>query len=272
MSTADVGQMPATVASLTRDLGELGIEAGDGVFVHASMRAIGPTVGGARAVVQALLDAVGPGGLIGMPGFSADAAFPEALSRASLSPAAVEAVEQAVLGFDPRTSPAAGMGAIAETFRTWPGTRRSDHPTTSICLNGADAAAYVKEHPLAWATGADSPLGRLRARPRMKMLLIGVGWNRCTVLHTAEGLAPTMRTKVRRFKSGPGDAPWVETPDVADDLNRLFPQVGAAFEDTGAVRIGMLGDASVRLCAYAPLVSFATAWIDAANRDSGDRH
>ena len=67
-------------------------------------------------------------------------------------------------------------------------------------------------------------------------LLIGVGWNRCSALHAAETIAEHKRTKTRRFKSGPRE-PWVEAPDVADDNDRLFPLVGAAWEaEIGVVR------------------------------------
>ncbi|MEM8789764.1 MAG: AAC(3) family N-acetyltransferase [Pseudomonadota bacterium] len=266
-----VKQRPHTIIGLSDDLAVLGVRPGDGLFVHASMRAIGGVVGGPRMVVQGLLDAVGPGGLVGMPGFSNDAYFPAGLDRATLPADRVVQIEAAVPGFDPLRSPTAGMGIIAETLRTWPGTRRSAHPAVSVCLNGANAQDYAARHSLDWATGPDSPLGRLCDRPSMKMLLVGVGWNRCSALHTAETLAATRRTKIRRMKlSGPTDC-WVESPDVADDLNRLFPQVGGAFERTGAVRIGRLGDAECKICDYRDLVFFARDRIDAANLESGDR-
>lgn len=128
--------------------------------------------------------------MVGMPAFSTDASFPSGLDRGSMDEASARTVERAVLGFDPATSPSVGMGVIAETFRTRPGTQRSHHPATSICLNGADAHGYVARHPSAWSTGPGSPLGRLRERPSMKILLVGVGWNRCSALHTAE-ISPT---------------------------------------------------------------------------------
>jgi aminoglycoside 3-N-acetyltransferase len=262
-----------TKDGLISDLRDLGLSTGDGVFVHASMRSVGPVIGGARSVIEALQDVVGQDGLLGMPGFSADAYFPPEYDATTTLPReAVAAIEHAVPGYDPQRSPTHGMGVIAETFRTWPGTRRSAHPAVSICLNGNEAGVLTAEHSLAWGTGPDTPLGHLRQRDSMKLLLVGVGWNRCSSLHTAETLATHKRTKIRRFKTGAGDAPWKETPDVADDMNRLFPAVGAAFEATGQVRLGSLGRADCRLCDYAALVAFAADWIDAANRRSAARH
>ncbi|MBY6057725.1 aminoglycoside N(3)-acetyltransferase [Leisingera daeponensis] len=261
-----------TSDTLAADLQALGVVPGDGLFVHASMRALGPVAGGAAAVIEAMQAAAGPEGLLAMPGFSTDAYFPADLDRDSLPEAAVAEAERAVPGHDPERSPTAGMGVIAETFRTWPGTLRSSHPAVSVCLNGADAAEHLEPHRLAWALGEGTPMGRLRHRRQMKILLVGVGWNRCSALHTAESLAEVKRTKIRRFKTGSGDAPWMETPDAADDLNRLFPLVGAAFEGAGAVATGRLGAAECRLCSYSALVAFAAGWISEANRQSGDRH
>jgi aminoglycoside N3'-acetyltransferase len=55
---------PSTRSTLTKQLGELGVRPGDVVMVHASLRAIGPVVGGANTIIRALLDAVGPAGTL----------------------------------------------------------------------------------------------------------------------------------------------------------------------------------------------------------------
>jgi aminoglycoside 3-N-acetyltransferase len=191
--------------------------------VHASLKAIGSVVGGAAAVIAALVEAVGELGLVGMPAFSNDAYLPEFLLPHAMTPEAIRLAEVSILDFDPATSPTAEMGAIAELFRSWPGTSRSAHPCVSICLHGRDAHHYLDPHSLAWATGPDTPLGRLIGRPHMKVLLIGVGWNRCSALHTAETYATHRRLKTRRFKASPVVSTMVETPDVANDLGRLFP-------------------------------------------------
>ncbi|MGI9504752.1 MAG: aminoglycoside N(3)-acetyltransferase [Geminicoccaceae bacterium] len=262
----------STRRSIERDLKALGLGEGDGVFVHASMSAIGVVIGGPRTIIEALFSIVGDGGLIAMPGFSTDAYFPDAIDRTQCSPAEIAEIEASVPGFDMARSPAAGMGVIAEAFRTWPETIRSDHPAISVCLNGKEAEDYASRHSLTWATGPDTPFGRFRQRPNMKILLIGVGWNRCTALHMAETIAESKRTKTRWVKTSSPSGDWMETPDVADDLDRLFPSVGKAFEETGAVIRGLLGKAETRVCDYGSLIAFAAPWIGEANLASGDRH
>ena len=53
-----------SVEQLTSDLRRLGVTAGDLLMVHASLRAIGPTDGGADGVIEALERAVGPDGTL----------------------------------------------------------------------------------------------------------------------------------------------------------------------------------------------------------------
>ena len=100
----------------------------------------------------------------------------------------------------------------------------------------------------------------------MKILLIGVMWNRCSALHAAESRAQHRRSVMRRFLH---QGNWIDAPDVADDNGRLFPSVGADFEATGAVRIGKIGGAEARLCSYADLVAFGADWMDARNAADG---
>ncbi len=259
---------------LAGDLAGLGVEPGDGLFVHSALSQIGHVMGGPRGFIEALISAVGPEGLIGMPGFSGDAYDPIDMMETETSEinlARCAEIRAQVPGFDPERSNVRAMGAVAEAFRCWPGVVRSPHPTSSVLLLGRDAAEFASPHDaLDWATGPKSPWGRLRHRTRMKVLLVGVGWNRCSALHSAESIASHRRIQPRRFKPMPGpDVAWVEAPDVADDLGRLFPLVGADWEATGSVTVGRIGAAEARLTGYDALVAFAQSWIGARNAADG---
>ncbi|MGH1477761.1 MAG: aminoglycoside N(3)-acetyltransferase [Geminicoccales bacterium] len=251
------------------DLRALGIAPGDGVFVHSSLRQIGHVIGGPRGLIEALVKAVGSNGLIGMPGFSRDAYDPVELLGLCVAPEHHLAIQKQVPGFDSAKSDVRQNGAVPEVFRSWPGVVRSPHPTSSVLLLGPDAEALAAIHdPRGWATGPKTPWGRLRERDAMKILLIGVGWNRCSALHAAESNAEHKRTKIRRFKNGHGpDAEWIEAPDVADDLDTLFPLVGAAWEKAGGVKAGKIGGADSKLTDYDPLLAFASHWINKHNSE-----
>ena len=130
---------------------------------------------------------------------------------------------------------------------------------------GRDAEALAANHGLDWPTGPDSPLGRLCERGG-QVLLIGVGHNRNSTLHLAEAFACHRRSVTRRVPgAGHGAAlEWIEIDDVADDNGRLFPDLGATYEATGAVRIGPLGQAEARLMSQCALVEFAVPWFEEA--------
>lgn len=53
-----------TADALAADLAGLGLAAGEAVMVHASLRAVGPVLGGADGVITALRRVVGPQGCI----------------------------------------------------------------------------------------------------------------------------------------------------------------------------------------------------------------
>ena len=256
---------------IAADLHAAGINPGDGLFVHTALGQVGHVIGGPRGLIQALMLAVGAQGLICMPGFSEDAYDPVENLDLEINPDAHDHIRRQVPGFDPALSNVRKNGSVPEAFRRWPGVIRSPHPTSSVLLFGPDAKDLSVPHdPYGWATGPETPWGRLRSRERMKILLIGVGWNRCSALHVAESVAEHKRTVVRKFKLGIGpDAPWIEAPDVADDLGTLFPLVGAEWENTGSVQMGMIGDAEYRLTDYDRLVSFASKWISARNEANG---
>ena len=256
---------------IASDLRALGVMPGDGLFVHTAMGQVGRVIGGPRGFIQGLLKAVGPDGLIGMPGFSRDAYDPVDLEELTVTAEEHASIRRQVPGYDPMLSDTRQNGAVPEAFRSWPGMVRSPHPTSSVLFLGPDAPDFATPHdPMGWPTGPDTPWARLGTRPRMKVLLIGVGWNRCSAFHAAETAAGHKRITTRNLKLGTGpDAPWVTAPDVADDLGRIFPAAGDALEETGQVTTGKVGNAEARLTDYAGLLVFATAWI--AQRNKADR-
>lgn len=144
----------------------------------------------------------------------------------------------AIVAFDQKKSTCHGMGAIAERFRTFPGTRRSGHPTLSFTARGPLARKLLFPHPRESGVGPNSPAGRLRDLDSL-VLLIGVGYERCTILHLAEyaraeriaaaGGSPDTVT-CQAFERG-AFGRWISRvwTDVAFDP-AAFPMLGERFE------------------------------------------
>ena len=258
---------PRSVAAITDDLGRLGVTDGDLVMVHASLRAVGPVVGGADGVLDALAAAVGPDGTILVnTGVRDDLAWvndrPES-ERAALL--------EGTAPFDARTTPAdPDNGVLAEVFRTRAGTVVSDHPEGRFGASGRLATELVADVPWDDYYGAGSPLERF-VHHRGKVLRLGADPDTVTLIHLAEHLVdlPAKR-RVRRHRVVQGPAgPEVRTIDTLDDADGIVDHEGEdpfitilrAYLATGRAAIGTVGDATSELLDAADLVAFSVAWM-----------
>ncbi|MCH9695644.1 MAG: AAC(3) family N-acetyltransferase [Gammaproteobacteria bacterium] len=251
---------PNTTQSLTGDLSHLGLRQGMTVMVHSSLRKIGWTVGGPVAVVRALLDALGPEGTLVMPAESPYVSDPSDWDDQRVKAEWHDAIREYLPVFDPQTTPTT-MGAIAESFRTYPGTSRSDHPMVSVCANGHLAQDITAQHSLAFCEGRGTPFEKLYDVDA-QILLLGVGFNRCTSLHYAESLVPNRRTTVHRYPMMiNGERRWVENEDMANDNGVHFPVVGEQFVASNSIRVATVGEADAMLVSTRQLVDFAESYF-----------
>jgi aminoglycoside 3-N-acetyltransferase len=256
---------PHTVESLASDLRALGIASGDVLLLHSSNRALGFVAGGTQAVVQALLDALGPEGTLVVPTHTPENTDPAGWQHPPVPEAWWPVIREQAPGFDPLRTPSRWMGVIAEAVRTWPGALRSDHPQVSFAALGRNAANIVGGHQLDDALGERSPLGAVY-RLDGKVLLLGCGYSSNTSLHLAEcrQVSPPRGVTGSSVRQQDGTSRWTTWVDVVTDESD-FDRLGADFEATGAAVIGQVGGATARLMSQPALVDFATAWM-AANR------
>jgi aminoglycoside 3-N-acetyltransferase len=158
-----------TCADIVRGLRELGVQPGTILLVHSSLSSLGYVEGGADAVIDALLTAVGPQGTVLVPTLTGSEAL-----NADNPP-----------HFDPVATPC-WTGRIPETMRQRPDALRSRHPTHSVAAIGARAAELVAGHEFCITPcGPDSPYGRL-AQLGGHILLLGVTHSSNTTLHHVE--------------------------------------------------------------------------------------
>ncbi|MBM3572771.1 MAG: AAC(3) family N-acetyltransferase [Alphaproteobacteria bacterium] len=257
-------RQPITRASLGADLRRLGLNPGATLLVHASLRALGWVAGGPVAVVQALSDAVGPTGTIVVPAFTADYTDPQDWFQPPVPEHWWPTIREHMPAFDPDRTPSRQMGAIAECVRTWPGAKRSAHPNMSFAALGARADEVVATHPLDFGFGAQSPLARLYALGA-SVLLLGVGYGKCTCFHLAEARWPsTLETTAKAPVIRQGRRVWANFLDHLYN-DRDFADIGRDFERAYPVACGPVGAAEARLFGLVSSVDFALAWI-AQNR------
>lgn len=251
-----------TVESISRDLRNLGVAAGDVLIVHASLSSLGWVAGGAAAVVDALLATVTPTGTVSMPAHSGDWSDPSGWVNPPVPSSWWGEIVDGRPAFDPYATPLREMGAVAENLLLRRETLRSSHPLHSHMANGLHAKHVVDVHPLEDSFGDFSPLGRLYGLGA-KVLLLGVGYGQNTSLHLAESRAQWPGKKQVEHKSKilssdeAKSVAWMEDDWDADD----FEILGQHLEQTYEVRIAKVGQADARLADMRTLVDAATAWF-----------
>ena len=150
-----------------------------------AMSKLGFVIGGAEAVIMALLAAVGESGTIMMVTNSSNNTDPSAWQNPPVPEAWWQPIRDHTPGYNPLTTPTRVMGQVPELFRNWPGTLRSAHPAFSLAALGPNAPYLVADHALEEGSGDRSPLGKLYEIDG-HILLLGVDhWNN-TSLHLAE--------------------------------------------------------------------------------------
>ena len=261
MTIQDLARPPQTETRLRRDLVSIGVTREMTLLVHSSLSSIGWVVGGAATVVRALLRVLGERSTLVMPAATPHCTDPATWASPRVPEAWLTEVREHLPVFDPQTTPTA-MGAICETFRTWPDTLRSNHPVESVCARGVAASTITSEHPLAFSEGRGGPFEKMYDLDCW-VLLLGVGFNRCTALHFAESLVGTQRVKTLRFPVlDNGQRVWTEVANVADDNGRHFPIVGQRYVSSETVRQGTIGDADSMLIPMRGLVDFAVRYFE----------
>lgn len=144
-------QFHPTQKELADALRKLGVKAGQKLVVHSSFSSLGELQGGPTAVPKALMNVIGPKGLLLMPAFNFFT-FPE------------DGV------FDPKTTHTV-IGAVSDAFWQMPGVFRSLAPTHSFAAWGAGAEEILAGHEKTCTLGEDSPLGRLEAMDGYGLLI-----------------------------------------------------------------------------------------------------
>lgn len=151
---------------LIADLRRLGLCPGMDVMVHSSLSVLGPVLGGAETVVDALLEAAGPSGTVLMPSFH----------------------HRVAQVFNPMTTPTIN-GAIPDVFWRRSEAVRSDHPTHAVAAIGPRAEWYCENHAETGIWSPESPIGKLIHHDGY-LLALGVTHHTTTTYHVAEVSIP----------------------------------------------------------------------------------
>lgn len=145
----------------------LGVGPGDLLLAHTSLSSFGHVEGGANAVIDAMLEAVGPQGTVVVPTLS------------------FTILKEKPLRFSVKDTPSS-TGLVTEVFRKRPQAVRSIHPTSSAAAIGPHAAYLTRNH-LDTPCGPASPYARL-AELGGKVVFFGAPLSTNSLFHCAEDI------------------------------------------------------------------------------------
>lgn len=262
-----------TKSHLVGDLRRLGIEPGQIVMVHSSIKSIGWILGGPDVVVESLLSVVELTGTVmaytdwqdGVQDITrTDSAYQS-------NPKLQELLDE-LPAFDASVSRACpDYGMLPEYMRTQNGAHRSGNPDASVCAIGHQAEWICSNHPLQYGYGPGSPLGKL-VEASGKVLLLGSPLAKVTLLHYSEHMANVPNKRVINYREPiliDGKKQWVDIEEfdtdnpvvlAADDY--FFGDIVQEFLDAGHGQTGRVGNAISHLLDAAMLHAFAVEWIE----------
>ena len=241
----------------------LGLQKGQNIIVHTSLKSLGFVCGGEQIIIESLLESVGEEGTIIMPTQSWKNLDPERKIHPEAKEEWYQLIRDNYPGYDKDITPTNTMGKTAEMFRKWPGAFRSDHPAPSFAAVGKNADYIVKNHGLEDIFGESSPLGKLY-RLDGYILLIGVDYDKCTAIHLADDRA-VYKSKHKEKESSAiiinGERKWVTYETLYVD-GEDFIDIGRDFELSNSVKKTFVGNSELRFIKMRDLVDFSVKWIE----------
>jgi aminoglycoside 3-N-acetyltransferase len=255
-----------TRASLAGDFRRLGIAAGNTVMLHASVRRVGPVVGGPDQIHLALKDALTGTGTLMM--YASCPEHYDEVGRGHLSAEQERELLESLPPFHGATARSArDNGALVELVRTWPDSVVNDHVARFVVW-GRHARHLISTQPWDWAFGNGSALERF-VELDGRILLLGSDLDAVTFLHYAEHIVDVPDKRVARFKvpvlengrrvwrdmaefdtSAPAHASWSE---------RLFGEIVESYLARTDNEGALVGDARSYLIDARGLLAFALA-------------
>lgn len=176
---------PITKDMLVGGLRKLGVSSNQIIEVHSSLSSFEYVIGGARTVVDALLEVAGENGTILMPAQTMDNSEPSEWSDPAVPPELYKDMRDSIPPYDPSNSDVPWMGEVVNNFRHRDGVVISNHPSVSYAAWGRYAKLLCNHQSLHFPLADESPTARLYEL-KGNVLLLGVDFDVCTCMHLAE--------------------------------------------------------------------------------------
>lgn len=244
-------------------LKQLGVKSGQNIIVHTSMKNLGFVCGGAQIIIEALIEATGKEGTIMMPTQTWKNMDPSYGVHWEEPKEWWDIIRENWPAYDKDITPTNSMGAVAEMFRKWPGTLRSDHPVRSFAALGKNSRYLTSNHDLSDILGETSPIAKLYDLNGY-VLLLGTDYDKNTSIHLADVRAnyPSKHIEENSCAVIKDDKrQWITYSTLYVD-GEDFLDIGSEFEKKYKVSKVKIGNADIKFMKQRDIVDFAVKWIE----------
>jgi aminoglycoside 3-N-acetyltransferase len=234
-----------TIEDIKRQLKHIGIQNGDVLEVHASLKSIGYVLGGANALLEAILETIGFEGTLVMSAQSSGNSEPAYFQNPPVDVSLYQKVRESIPTFKGKFDDLSGMGLLAVALQKRPSVYFSNHPQVSLMAHGKHAKWITQTHPLNDMFGLKSPLAKM-VELKTKVLLIGVDFDRCTGMHLGEYLSNKRPIIIQGSRMTVGSKEdWVKFLSYDFDSDE-FIKVGRIMEMDNRINLSLLGNAVMK--------------------------
>ena len=252
-----------TKQDLIKGLSNLGVKNGQNIIVHTSMKSFGFICGGPQIIIEALIELVGEEGTIMMPTQTWKNLDPSYGVHWEEPKEWWNIIRDNWPAYNKDITPTNSMGAVAEMFRKWPGTVRSDHPVRSFAAFGKNSDYLVRNHDLSDIFGETSPIAKLYKLDGY-VLLLGTDYDKNTSIHLADERAKYKSKHLEENSCAileEGKRKWITYSTLYVD-GEDFIDIGNDFEKKYKIKKTKIGNADVRLMKQIEIVDFSVKWIE----------
>lgn len=225
-----------SLTNILTGLREAGIALGDTIMVHSSLSSFGQVDGGPEAVIDALIEAVGPNGHVLMPALTATYCGNHGNASGGV--------------FNPKKTPSR-VGKITDLFWRRPNAVRSAHPTHSIACIGPAADEWMAGHDKGSTFSWDSTYAKyVRAEGKpSKLVFLGVTMVCNTTLHAVEDWLDLPYMGVSKalveIDGVPTEVTVTKAPHGCRGFYKAADRHHELMERTGLIRRSMCGSATI---------------------------
>lgn len=254
----------STKKEIMAKLIELGVKPGMILEVHSSLSSFGFVVGGAQSVVDALIDVVGYSGTILMPLHCSDNTEPTFWVNPPCDCGLAQVIRENMPAYHKKEMDTRYMGQIVENLRRRDGAVISNHPNSAYVAWGKYAKLLCNRHSLHFSLSEESPTARLYEL-KGYVLLLGVGFDNCTLLHLAEYRSDCRPILLQGAAVEiEGRRVWKKYLDIDVDSDE-FPAIEIELKGKGAIRSTKIGNCDAKLFRADVAIDEAVRYFESRN-------